>query len=102
MKILESSPNRYDRGIRMLTLGRLYNAYDRLTVHIQEGQRVLDNGCGTGALTIRAAQKKTTVKGIDINAVKCANHHDFPPPVGRGVVLRSRVFILELATRFNR
>jgi ubiquinone/menaquinone biosynthesis C-methylase UbiE len=68
MKILESMPNRYDRGIRMLTLGRLDNAYDRLTVDIQEGQRVLDIGCGTGALTIRAAQKKAMVKGIDINA----------------------------------
>jgi ubiquinone/menaquinone biosynthesis C-methylase UbiE len=68
MKILESAPSRYDRGIRMLTLGSLDGAYDRLTSHIERGQRVLDVGCGTGALTIRAAQKGAQVKGIDVNA----------------------------------
>jgi ubiquinone/menaquinone biosynthesis C-methylase UbiE len=68
MKILESAPSRYDRGIRMLTLGSLDRAYDRLTSHIERGQRVLDVGCGTGALTIRAAQKGAQVKGIDVNA----------------------------------
>jgi demethylmenaquinone methyltransferase/2-methoxy-6-polyprenyl-1,4-benzoquinol methylase len=68
MKILESAPSRYDRGIRILTLGSLDGAYDRLTSHIERGQRVLDIGCGTGALTIRAAQKDAQVKGIDVNA----------------------------------
>jgi ubiquinone/menaquinone biosynthesis C-methylase UbiE len=68
MKVLESTPNRYDRGIRILTLGRLDKAYDRLASHIREGQSVLDLGCGTGALTLRAAQKGARVKGIDINA----------------------------------
>jgi demethylmenaquinone methyltransferase/2-methoxy-6-polyprenyl-1,4-benzoquinol methylase len=68
MKILESAPSRYDRGIRMLTLGSLDKAYDRLTSRIEKGQRVLDVGCGTGALTIRAAQKGARVKGIDVNA----------------------------------
>lgn len=67
MKILESAPSRYDRGIRILTLGRLDRAYDRLISHIKEGQRVLDLGCGTGALTLRAAGKGAVVKGIDIN-----------------------------------
>ena len=67
MKILESAPDRYDRGIHILTLGRLKNAYDRLTSHIHEGQRALDIGCGTGALTLRAAQKGAKVKGIDVN-----------------------------------
>lgn len=67
MKILESAPSRYDKGIRILTLGRLDRAYNRLSSHINKGQRVLDLGCGTGALTIRAAEKKADVKGIDIN-----------------------------------
>ena len=67
MKALESAPARYDKGIRLLTFGRLDQAYDQLTRHIEKGQRVLDLGCGTGALTIRAAQKGAQVKGIDIN-----------------------------------
>ncbi len=67
MKILESAPTRYDRAIRMLTFGRLDNAYDRLTSYIGNEQRVLDLGCGTGALTLRAARRGAHVVGIDIN-----------------------------------
>jgi len=67
MKILESAPGRYDRGIRLLTLGKLDNAYDRLVSRIGEGQRVLDIGCGTGALALRAAGKGAHVKAIDVN-----------------------------------
>ncbi len=67
MKIFESAPNRYDKGIRLLTLGTIDKAYDRLTASIQKGQAVLDIGCGTGALTIRALQKGAKVKAIDIN-----------------------------------
>jgi len=67
MRILESAPRRYELGIRLLTLGRLDQAYDRLAGHIERGQQVLDIGCGTGALTLRAAQRGAKVKGIDIN-----------------------------------
>lgn len=67
MKILESAPNRYDQGIYILTLGKLDKVYNRLTSHLKKGQNVLDLGCGTGALTLRAAQKEAKVKGIDIN-----------------------------------
>ncbi len=68
MKIIESAPSRYDKGIRILTFGKLNEAYDRLISHIKKGQRVLDLGCGTGALTLRAAQKGAKVKGIDVNS----------------------------------
>lgn len=67
MKILESAPSRYDAGIRIITLGALEKAYDRLATHIEKGHKVLDIGCGTGALTLRAARKGAKVKGIDIN-----------------------------------
>jgi len=67
MKILESAPNRYDRGIYLLTLGKLDKVYDRLTSHLKKDQKVLDLGCGTGAITLKAAQKGAKVKGIDIN-----------------------------------
>ena len=67
MRILESSPHRYDLGMRLLTLGLVGRAYDRLAAHIQSGQRVLDIGCGTGALTLRAARRGAEVEGIDVN-----------------------------------
>ncbi len=68
MRILESAPRRYDRGIRLLTLGAVGPAYDRLVNSIEAGDLVLDVGCGTGALTLRAAKRGAYVKGIDINS----------------------------------
>jgi ubiquinone/menaquinone biosynthesis C-methylase UbiE len=68
MRLLESAPSRYDRGVRILTLGRLEDAYDRLIAHVEAGQRVLDIGCGTGALTLKAAARGALVKGIDVNS----------------------------------
>jgi demethylmenaquinone methyltransferase/2-methoxy-6-polyprenyl-1,4-benzoquinol methylase len=68
MKVLESAPDRYEWGIRLLTLGQVDRAYDRLVAHVQAGQRVLDVGCGTGALTVRAAQRGAAVRGIDVSA----------------------------------
>jgi len=67
MKTLESAPSRYDQGIHILTLGKLDKIYKHLTSCIKKGQKVLDLGFGTGALTLRAAQKGAKVKGIDIN-----------------------------------
>lgn len=68
MRILESAPHRYDFGMRLLTLGGVGRAYDRLAVRVQEGQRVLDVGCGTGALALRMARRGAHVKGIDVSA----------------------------------
>jgi len=67
MKILESSPARYDLGIRLLTLGAVGKTYDRMTEGIKEGEQILDIGCGTGALTLRAARQGARVTGMDIN-----------------------------------
>jgi ubiquinone/menaquinone biosynthesis C-methylase UbiE len=67
MRILESAPHRYELGIKLLTLGSLEPAYDRLASHIKEGQHVLDIGCGTGALSLRAARRGARVLGIDVN-----------------------------------
>ncbi|WP_455277114.1 corrinoid protein-associated methyltransferase CpaM [[Eubacterium] cellulosolvens] len=68
MRILESTPNRYDKGIRILTFGKLDLVYDRMMSYVEKGDRVLDLGCGTGALTLRAAKKGANVKGIDVNS----------------------------------
>ena len=51
----------------IITLGKINEFYDYLTSYIREGQYVLDVGCGTGLLTIRAALRCAGVKGIDVN-----------------------------------
>lgn len=61
-------PWRYDWSIRLLTLGKISGAYERLTAHVKNGDRVLDIGCGTGALSLRAAERGAWVKGIDVNS----------------------------------
>jgi len=68
MRILESAPDRYDAGMRLLSFGRIDRAYDRLATHVSAGARVLDIGCGTGALALRAARRGARVKGIDVSA----------------------------------
>jgi len=68
MKILESAPSRYDKGINLITLGKMSQAYAYLASRIAKGWIVLDIGCGTGAMTIRAAHRGAHVVGIDINA----------------------------------
>ena len=67
MKVLESAPSRYDRGINLITLGRINKAYDRLASRVKDRWNVLDIGCGTGAMTLRAAQHGAHVVGIDVN-----------------------------------
>jgi demethylmenaquinone methyltransferase/2-methoxy-6-polyprenyl-1,4-benzoquinol methylase len=68
MRILESAPGRYDRAMRLLTFGSIDRAYDRLASYVRPDTRVLDIGCGTGALTLRAARQGAWVKGIDVSA----------------------------------
>ncbi len=67
MRILESTPRRYDLGIRLMTFGAVDRAYDRLAGHVTQDQRVLDIGCGTGALAIRAALRGARVTAIDVD-----------------------------------
>jgi ubiquinone/menaquinone biosynthesis C-methylase UbiE len=66
MKVLESAPERYDGAMRLLTLGRLERVHRDLAAWVSAGDRVLDLGCGTGALAVRLARKGADVTGIDI------------------------------------
>lgn len=68
MKILEAFPRRYDRGIRFLGGKKLDEGYNRLLSYVKRGDQVLDIGCGTGELSLKAARKGGRVKGMDVNA----------------------------------
>ncbi len=66
MKWLETSPQDYDRGIQLLTLGRIQRIKEKIAKHyVRDGTRVLEIGCGTGTLTLMMAQRGATVTGID-------------------------------------
>lgn len=68
MKVLESAPERYDRGMCLLTLGRLERVYEDIAARLTSGEQVLDVGCGTGTLAVRLARQGCYITGIDISA----------------------------------
>ncbi|MGB8224754.1 MAG: corrinoid protein-associated methyltransferase CpaM [Polyangiales bacterium] len=69
MKFLESAPERYDRGIRLLSRGRIGNVYEQIaTLAASPGKRVLDLGCGTGGVALACAARGAHVVAIDSNA----------------------------------
>lgn len=72
MKVLESAPARYERGMRILTLGRLERVWRDVASRLAPGNRVLDLGCGTGALAVSLAQRGCHVTGVDSSAAMLA------------------------------
>jgi demethylmenaquinone methyltransferase/2-methoxy-6-polyprenyl-1,4-benzoquinol methylase len=69
MKVLESAAHRYDRGIRLLSGGRIDIVYDAIAELVaRPGRWVLDVGCGTGAVALACAARGASVVGIDLNA----------------------------------
>ncbi len=73
MKILESRPHRYDCGINLLTGGQASRSKgDIVRNFVRPGMAVLDVGCGTGDLAVRAAQVGAFVTGVDISEAMLA------------------------------
>lgn len=69
MKVLESAPERYDRGVSLLSRGRIGEVYRRIADQVAApGRRILDVGCGTGGVSLACAARGARVTGIDRNA----------------------------------
>lgn len=82
MKLLESAPERYDRGIRMLSRGRIGQVYNHIAAVVAApGKRILDIGCGTGGASLACAAQGALVTGIDTNAgmLEVARAKPVPP-----------------------
>ncbi len=73
MKWLETNPADYDRGIQLLTLGRLTPLKKRIARdYVDAGMRVLEIGCGTGTLTQMMAERGAQVAGVDASPIMLA------------------------------
>lgn len=85
MRLLESTAHRYDRGIALLSGGRIVQAYRRLAelATADAGSpQVLDIGCGTGGVALACAARGAWVSGIDANAAMLEVARSKPTPAG--------------------
>jgi len=69
MRWLESAPGRYDAGMRAVTLGRVTYLHDAVAQAAApaSGARVLEIGCGSGAVTERLVERGARVTVVEQN-----------------------------------
>ena len=69
MRWLEAAPERYDAGMRVITLGRVLALHQAVAEAAapKPGARVLEIGCGTGAVTARLVERGAEVTALDQN-----------------------------------
>ena len=68
MIFVEHAPERYDWAVKVMTAGRLDRIKDQIAAEINEGDRVLDIGCGTATLALRCIKRGAVVIGVDSSA----------------------------------
>ena len=92
MLALETAPIRYERGMAILTLGRLARIRDFIAGIVNSGDHVLEIGSGTGVLAAMMAERGAEVIGIDISPamLSLAERAVAERGVGERVILQER------------
>jgi len=70
MRWLEATPDRYEAGMRAITLGRVTALHEAVAAAAapEPGAEVLEIGCGTGAVTRRLVARGARVTALDQSA----------------------------------
>jgi demethylmenaquinone methyltransferase/2-methoxy-6-polyprenyl-1,4-benzoquinol methylase len=103
MRVLESSARRYDRGMRLLSRGRISKVYTAVADRIAApGLRILDMGCGSGGVALACAARGAEVVGIDRNADMLEVARSKGLPFGaKGSVEWQQLGVAEIEDRFE-
>jgi len=104
MRILESAPQRYDRGLKILSLGRVTALYEDVAAAVVDDMaapQVLEIGCGTGNLTRALLARGATVTAIDVNPDMLAVATE-KLGTGDGRLTLCEMAAVEIADRFPR
>ncbi|MDH4138300.1 MAG: methyltransferase domain-containing protein [Anaerolineae bacterium] len=64
---IESATKYYDRWMNLITWGQDKRVREAALGYIDTGDRILDVGCGTATLAVKAAQKGAQVTGFDLS-----------------------------------
>lgn len=68
MRAFEQAPRSFDFWMGIVSRGRVQRVQREIAESVPPRQRVLDVGCGPGALTLSLAEAGASVVGIDISA----------------------------------
>jgi ubiquinone/menaquinone biosynthesis C-methylase UbiE len=105
MKWLETKPGDYDRGIQLLTLGRLQPLKERIAadyVGQRPGAEVLEIGCGTGTLALMMAARGAHVTAVDASPLMLAEARRKAEEAGlEDDVMFKQLDVTELANHFE-